>query len=305
MAALAMPGGLEPVASAPVDTGNSSSNDDYLAHLLDILTAISEQPSPSYFPPAVRDRTSSSQSDAGASDDAAAQRPHPRLPALPTGKLARERSPAERKVEEAIMALGERALYAEGKMEYRSGPAPTAGAKAYAKGDGNTGADGIRGIDSGVQHLAMGNHAPQRTQPQDMLVAHAQRSYLLTPDVTPPVTEPPLAPNHPCPTCRRTSAPPPFASANGDAGADGDTMSAEKELELLKAQVSDIARVCKAVAVGDLTQKIVVPVRGQTMVELKGRCRAGREMHPRLMLDRTGTDIINAMVDQLKTCVGP
>ncbi|KAJ9124794.1 hypothetical protein QFC24_003163 [Naganishia onofrii] len=58
-------------------------------------------------------------------------------------------------------------------------------------------------------------------------------------------------------------------------------MSAEKELELLKAQVQDIARVCKAVALGDLTQKIIVPVKGQEMVELK--------------------EIINNMVDQLST----
>ena len=58
-------------------------------------------------------------------------------------------------------------------------------------------------------------------------------------------------------------------------------MSAEKELELLKAQVQDIARVCKAVATGDLTQKIIVPVEGQAMTELK--------------------DIINSMVDRLKT----
>lgn len=47
-------------------------------------------------------------------------------------------------------------------------------------------------------------------------------------------------------------------------------MSAETELELLKAQVQDIARVCKAVALGDLTQKIIVPVKGQEMIELKG-----------------------------------
>lgn len=50
-------------------------------------------------------------------------------------------------------------------------------------------------------------------------------------------------------------------------------MSAETELELLKAQVQDIARVCKAVALGDLTQKIIVPVKGQEMVELKGEYR--------------------------------
>ena len=56
-------------------------------------------------------------------------------------------------------------------------------------------------------------------------------------------------------------------------------LSAEEELRLLKAQVQDIARVCKAVALGDLTQHITVPVQGPVMVELK--------------------DIINQMVDRL------
>ena len=56
-------------------------------------------------------------------------------------------------------------------------------------------------------------------------------------------------------------------------------MSAEEELILLKAQVQDIARVCKAVALGDLTQHIMVPVQGPVMVELK--------------------EIINQMVDRL------
>lgn len=68
-------------------------------------------------------------------------------------------------------------------------------------------------------------------------------------------------------------------SVRGAVGESG--MTAEKELELLKAQVQDIARVCKAVATGDLTQKIIVPVEGQAMTELK--------------------DIINSMVDRLKT----
>jgi len=56
-------------------------------------------------------------------------------------------------------------------------------------------------------------------------------------------------------------------------------LSAEEELHLLRAQVRDIARVCKAVALGDLTQHIMVPVQGPVMVELK--------------------DIINQMVDRL------
>lgn len=69
------------------------------------------------------------------------------------------------------------------------------------------------------------------------------------------------------------------SDGDGQGASSGASMSAEKELELLKAQVQDIMRVCKAVATGDLTQKIIVPVEGPTMVELK--------------------DIINNMVDQL------
>ncbi|KIJ38163.1 hypothetical protein M422DRAFT_176970 [Sphaerobolus stellatus SS14] len=56
-------------------------------------------------------------------------------------------------------------------------------------------------------------------------------------------------------------------------------MSAVEELKLLKAQVQDVARVCKAVALGDLSQKITVPVQGSVMVQLK--------------------DVINTMVDKL------
>lgn len=56
-------------------------------------------------------------------------------------------------------------------------------------------------------------------------------------------------------------------------------LSAVEELRLLKAQVQDVARVCKAVADGDLTQKITVPVQGPVMVQLK--------------------DVINTMVDKL------
>ena len=51
------------------------------------------------------------------------------------------------------------------------------------------------------------------------------------------------------------------------------------ELQLLKDQVQDVARVCNAVARGDLSQKIAVPVQGIVMVQLK--------------------DVINTMVDKL------
>ena len=56
-------------------------------------------------------------------------------------------------------------------------------------------------------------------------------------------------------------------------------MSAVEELRLLKASVQDVARVCNAVARGDLSQKITVKVQGIVMVQLK--------------------DVINGMVDKL------
>jgi len=56
----------------------------------------------------------------------------------------------------------------------------------------------------------------------------------------------------------------PLAAAAFESG-----MSAVEELRLLKAQVQDVARVCNAVARGDLTQKITVPVQGVVMVQLK------------------------------------
>ncbi|KZT34623.1 HAMP TYPE histidine kinase, partial [Sistotremastrum suecicum HHB10207 ss-3] len=68
--------------------------------------------------------------------------------------------------------------------------------------------------------------------------------------------------------------PGPLAAAAFESG-----MSAVEELRLLKAQVQDVARVCNAVAAGDLSQKITVPVQGVVMVQLK--------------------DVINAMVDKL------
>jgi len=56
----------------------------------------------------------------------------------------------------------------------------------------------------------------------------------------------------------------PLAAAAFESG-----MSAVEELRLLKAQVQDVARVCNAVARGDLSQKITVPVQGVVMVQLK------------------------------------
>ena len=58
--------------------------------------------------------------------------------------------------------------------------------------------------------------------------------------------------------------PGPLAAAAFESG-----MSAVEELKLLKAQVQDVAKVCNAVARGDLSQKITVPVQGPVMVQLK------------------------------------
>ncbi|KIK56550.1 hypothetical protein GYMLUDRAFT_783618 [Collybiopsis luxurians FD-317 M1] len=66
----------------------------------------------------------------------------------------------------------------------------------------------------------------------------------------------------------------PLATAALESG-----LSAVEELRLLKQQVQDVARVCKAVADGDLSQKITVPVQGSVMVKLK--------------------EVINTMVDKL------
>ncbi|KAJ3930156.1 MAG: histidine kinase [Lentinula lateritia] len=66
----------------------------------------------------------------------------------------------------------------------------------------------------------------------------------------------------------------PLATAALESG-----LSAVEELRLLKQQVQDVARVCKAVADGDLSQKITVPVQGMVMVTLK--------------------EVINTMVDKL------
>ncbi|EPQ52996.1 hypothetical protein GLOTRDRAFT_45993 [Gloeophyllum trabeum ATCC 11539] len=68
--------------------------------------------------------------------------------------------------------------------------------------------------------------------------------------------------------------PGPLAAAAFESG-----MSAIEELKLLKAQVQDVARVCNAVAQGDLSQKIEVHVQGVVMVQLK--------------------EVINSMVDRL------
>ncbi|KAF7329227.1 hypothetical protein MKEN_00183400 [Mycena kentingensis (nom. inval.)] len=108
------------------------------------------------------------------------------------------------------------------------------------------------------------------------------------PDFT---STPPVASLATCPHCQRSRNPAAFFAEYGESpgvvptnGALANAvtqggMDALEELRLLKDQVRDVARVCKAVAMGDLKQKIIVPVQGDLMVQLK--------------------QVINSMVDNL------
>ena len=62
--------------------------------------------------------------------------------------------------------------------------------------------------------------------------------------------------------------PPPMAPLGPNYAAHASLPRAQ-ELSLLETQVMEVARVCKAVASGDLTQRIDIPVQGATMVQLK------------------------------------
>lgn len=46
-------------------------------------------------------------------------------------------------------------------------------------------------------------------------------------------------------------------------------MSAAEELKLLKTQIQDVRRVCEAIARGDFSQNVSVPVQGDDMIQLK------------------------------------
>jgi hypothetical protein len=57
--------------------------------------------------------------------------------------------------------------------------------------------------------------------------------------------------------------------ANQVGSTHGTTNPSAVELELLKAQVQDVARVCNAVASGDLSKVITTPAQGVVMVQTK------------------------------------
>ncbi|KAI9635269.1 two-component-like hybrid sensor histidine kinase 1 [Dioszegia hungarica] len=230
----------------PLPPGGAPSG--FQAHLLGLMSIISEAPSPSY--------------------------PFPTSPtpqSFPLQPYTGTKTTAEEAIERGVLALAERLAQAETP---HAAPPPSSDTPGL---------------------LRQPSPSPASTS-------------LLTPEWVPPAGQAdPLV----CPTCshdpRRDVTPRPEMGSKerrmadltigADVGAarsppsalssassynmGGAGMSAERELELLKAQIADIARVCKAVASGDLTQKIVVPVEGQAMTELK--------------------DIINSMVDRLAT----
>ncbi|KAG6865414.1 hypothetical protein C0991_002804 [Blastosporella zonata] len=130
-------------------------------------------------------------------------------------------------------------------------------------------------------------------------VTDATQPSATTDPIIVPVANAPLA-GIPCPTCGRPSpsllatpppllplSPPPQLPTFDDPkdelaflrSAITPLREQAQELQLLKDQVQDVARVCNAVARGDLSQKITVPVQGVVMVQLK--------------------EVINTMVDKL------
>ncbi len=276
-----------PILGANVSTA-------FQTHLLSLLSIISQHPSPSFPFPSKADS------------------PQPLPDAVTLTPYAGQKSLAEDAIEKAVMALGERVWSAEHT------PSPIA---KEVKPETQSHAELLTpewtppDIDT-PSHICPTCTRPisdssKPTNPPPPPTFSSASSHPLSVSLSTPAAQlsatRPLtsSSNHPTPHNILTASNGasvltggPGAAGWGVRGSVGKSgMSAEKELELLKAQVQDIARVCKvyhselnvvqkliptqAVATGDLTQKIIVPVEGQTMTELK--------------------DIINSMVDRLKT----
>jgi len=233
-------------AVLPAVSGSPGDATPFEQHILSLLAAASEQASPSY--------------------------PFPDQPT--STPFAGTKSQAQEAIERGIIALGQRTWNAE-----RHPP--------------NIHSQQAAAMPTPAWTPPVPEHSsamcPTCTRPLDStfqsLSSHPLNASLSTPPTQPSGARPINSNPHSNATTSNGAS-----AHNGDSGTAswgvrgsiGESgMTAEKELELLKAQVQDIARVCKAVATGDLTQKIIVPVEGQAMTELK--------------------DIINSMVDRLKT----
>ncbi|KAF7290793.1 Hybrid signal transduction histidine kinase J [Mycena indigotica] len=77
-----------------------------------------------------------------------------------------------------------------------------------------------------------------------------------------------------CPTCSSPAQEPVTSNENSGGPPSPSSTSrprddVENELQQVKNQMRDVARVCKAMAVGDLKQKLTTPVQGKLMNELK------------------------------------
>ncbi len=132
-------------------------------------------------------------------------------------------------------------------------------------------------------------HRPSGLSPIDLPTSQGLSPVNDTPTLSTPLVEVPVPDTMQCPRCgvwttdsgtiyRISSSSihiPPGSPSVVAAGGPLDTaarvsgMSAVEELKLLKDQVQDVARVCNAVANGDLSQKITVDVRGEVMIKLK------------------------------------
>lgn len=127
-------------------------------------------------------------------------------------------------------------------------------------------------IDNGIRNVILD---PSRPNPQRPVSAPAPSSYDHDLTCTScgrllhlPATSPSPSQSH---AAANRSSSPAVVSANGPlmSAAFESGIDAVSELMLLKEQVQDVARVCTAVANGDLSQKIEVTVQGAVMVQLK------------------------------------
>nr|ODO02759.1 atypical/HisK protein kinase [Cryptococcus depauperatus CBS 7855] len=245
----------------------------FQSHILSLLSVISEHPSPGYpFP---------SSGEPNPEDGEEEDEDGKKKATLST--FPGKKTPAEDAIERAIIALGDRVWTAE-RTQLQLIQESKRGVPTHSGADLLTPEWQPSDPSPAVQPSEQAAVGPvcltcaRQISPEALGLTPQQTASFYHPFTAALSTPPPPLPEQMFFPPNVLAA---YVSAANEAGGDDSGMSAEKELELLKAQVQDIARVCKAVATGDLTQKIIVPVKGQAMTELK--------------------NIINAMVDRLQT----